>query len=153
MSECVISSPFCHPAKLLLLVILFLQVCHFSSAKILSIGDKCDTHSIGDNVVSNSNSNRELEIINGTIFGFDPPICDPSMPLECSAGRCKCKPGFTINKNGTQCLEIARSGLDSQCSESIQCWKGLLGRLSECRHGKCRCYDSESLPIVYHQGR
>ena len=84
-----------------------------------------------------------------------PTSCDPSSPLECVNGRCNCKRGYTISRNGTKCLEIARNGLESLCEESIQCWKSLLGRLSECETetGKCSCYESETLPIVFHQGR
>jgi hypothetical protein len=99
--------------KLLLFTLEF-QI-HLSSssatALILSVGDKCDTLGKSETV-----SSRELEIVNGTVFGVvDPPICDPSMPLECISGRCQCKRGYTISRNGTRCLEIARNGLDSLC--------------------------------------
>ncbi|CAG7729913.1 unnamed protein product [Allacma fusca] len=82
-------------------------------------------------------------------------LCDPAVNLECSQGVCDCKSGYTISRNGTKCLEIARNGLESPCEESIQCWKSLLGRLSECNiaTNKCSCYESETLPIVFHQGR
>jgi hypothetical protein len=108
----------------------------------LQLGDKCEV----DREPITRNSINETE---------PGPSCDTSIPLECLNGRCNCKRGYTISRNGTNCLEIARNGLESLCEESIQCWKSLLGRLSEClaEAGKCRCYESETLPIVFHQGR
>jgi hypothetical protein len=146
-----------HFSVLLIYTLTLCSTFHSSVAVvILSVGDKCDQSSnirpedfamgYEPHVLSYANSNASTVV---------PTVCDPSMPLECISGRCQCKRGLTISRNGTKCLEIARNGLDSPCDESIQCWKGLLGRLSECRKntGRCRCYESETLPIVFHQGR
>ena len=108
---------------------------------LLQIGDFCDSTA---SAITKESGKAAME-----------SACDPSVPLECINGRCQCKRGYTINRNGSECLEIARNGLESPCEESIQCWKSLLGRLSECNlvTAKCQCYESETLPIVFHQGR
>ncbi|CAL8138282.1 unnamed protein product [Orchesella dallaii] len=118
----------------------------------LQIGDKCDESSGTPNVIPHYD---EITNDNETVSETSSLICDPSVPLECLSGRCQCKKGYTINRNGTRCLEVARNGLDSTCEENIQCWKSLLGRMSECNVeiGKCQCYETETLPIVFHQGR
>lgn len=68
--------------KLLIIMALETHINHWGvNALILSVGDKCDV-SVKSETFSPS---RDLEILNGTVFGFDhpssPPICDPSMPL------------------------------------------------------------------------
>jgi len=80
--------------------------------------------------------------------------CSSEDHLECIEGRCSCVSGYTVGRNGS-CLEVATRGLMSPCEENIQCWKGLMGRLSECNSTveKCQCYHSETIPIVFHQGR
>lgn len=128
----------------------------------LQLGDKCKIEEkssshifsnydeLGNNTAS---TNHGMEDFSASEISNS--ICDPTIPLVCLAGRCQCKKGYTINRNGTRCLEVARNGLHSDCEENIQCWKSMLGRMSECNVaiGKCQCYESESLPIVYHQGR
>lgn len=140
----------------------------------LQIGDECSrvtsSSSIGrfySEEYTSSSISKEMTLsmeqstANGSTEELQPKkvsstaICDPTARLECIKGRCQCRRGFTINQNGTICLEIARNGLESNCNEDVQCWKGLLGRMSECNMitRKCRCYESDNVPIVFHQGR
>lgn len=122
----------------------------------LQLGDKCmddktkifptfdDNESVGVFGKEGTQVNESLSL-----------ICDPGIPLVCLAGRCQCKKGYTINRNATKCLEVARNGMESVCEENIQCWKSLMGRMSECNMviGRCQCQESEALPIVFHNGR
>ena len=121
-----------------------------SSRALLTVYDD-----LGVNINNSLSQINNAALTNGTSKDGMTFLCDPNVPLECLAGRCQCKKGYTINRNGTRCLEVARNGLESNCEENIQCWKGLLGRMSECNlaTGKCQCYESETLTIVFHRGR
>lgn len=137
-----------------LFLYLLFWFCEGQAILYLQIGDKCQEEK--GHIIPTDDELRNYSV---SILENFPEVlnavCDPTIPLVCLAGRCQCKKGYTINRNGTRCLEVARNGLESLCEENIQCWKSLLGRMSECNVlvGRCQCYESESLPIVYHHGR